>query len=183
MAHPFGGEYFDSSLFVLLANRALTCVLAGALCVGTGAPLAPRLPLRSCAAVAATNGLATWCQFEALRLVSFTAVTLAKSAKLLPVLLWVRAAPRPRARPCGPLGYKHSRAVAQGTVVLRRRYRARDYLAAAGIAAGCALFVTTGNVTARQPPAACTALSTCGGITIQSVPTLLFLFLLLLGYL
>ena len=96
MSHPFDGEYFDFSLFLVLANRGLTCALAGAACVATGAPLAPRAPLRSCAAVAATNGAATFCQYEALRHVTFAAVSLAKSAKLLPVLLWVRVPRRPQ---------------------------------------------------------------------------------------
>jgi hypothetical protein len=92
MSQPFDGDFFDFSLVLVLANRAVTVVVAACVCAAQGEPLAPRVPLRGCAAVAAANGAATFCQYEALRFVSFVSVTLAKSAKLLPVLIWARYA-------------------------------------------------------------------------------------------
>jgi adenosine 3'-phospho 5'-phosphosulfate transporter B2 len=96
MSQPFDGEFFDCSLALVLANRAVTVVVAAGVCAAHGESLASRVPLRGCAAVAAANGAATYCQYEALRFVSFVSVTLAKSAKLLPVLIWARARARAR---------------------------------------------------------------------------------------
>ena len=81
---------------LVLANRLFTCAVAAAVSAlsapsAVGGP-SPRALLAPGMLVAATNGAATFCQYEALRFVSFAGVTLAKSAKMLPVLLWVRAA-------------------------------------------------------------------------------------------
>ncbi len=78
---------------LVLANRVLTCAVAAAVSALSGdggAGPSPRALIMPCLLVAATNGAATFCQYEALRFVSFAGVTLAKSAKMLPVLLWVR---------------------------------------------------------------------------------------------
>ena len=110
VSRPFGvdsadgtesAEFFDYSTVLVLANRLLTCAVATAISFSTsgGTPPPLRALLGPCVVVAATNGAATFCQYEALRFVSFAGVTLAKSAKMLPVLLWVRRNAPNRASP------------------------------------------------------------------------------------
>lgn len=114
-------EVFQHSIFLVLCNRLLTCALAATYMLasslprrgpagatssaaggaggGAGAPSwGPAAPLHSYVAVSLTNVIATSCQYEALKHVSFAVQTLAKSAKALPVMLW-------------------------GTVFLQKRYR------------------------------------------------------------
>jgi adenosine 3'-phospho 5'-phosphosulfate transporter B2 len=48
----------------------------------------PAAPLSNYAAVSLSNVAATFCQYEALRHVSFPLQTLGKCAKMMPVMLW-----------------------------------------------------------------------------------------------
>ena len=48
----------------------------------------PQAPLYAYAAVSLSNVVATTCQYEALRYLTFPMQTLAKCAKMLPVMLW-----------------------------------------------------------------------------------------------
>lgn len=110
VSHPFTAqEYFDFSTVLVLANRVVTCAVAAAVAAASrDAQAPPPPPLRAilapCFLVAATNSAAAFCQYEALHFVSFAGVTLAKSAKMLPVLLWVRplCPLRPRSQAQGP---------------------------------------------------------------------------------
>ena len=87
----------------------------------SGEEIKPAAPLWTYAAVAASNVAATTCQYEALKHVTLPVQTIGKSGKLLPVMLW-------------------------GTLLLGKRYRARAYAEAVGVAAGCWLFLSTGDV-------------------------------------
>ncbi|GFR48853.1 hypothetical protein Agub_g10807 [Astrephomene gubernaculifera] len=126
MTFGFGarGEVFEHSIFLVLCNRLVTVVLAGAYLLASRTATAPAAPLMSYAAVSMTNVIATACQYEALRYVSFAVQTLAKSAKALPVMLW-------------------------SGVYMRKRYRLSEYLHAASITAGCCVFILTGHVHSR----------------------------------
>ena len=66
-------------------------------------------------------------QYEALKHVSFPLQTLGKCAKMIPVMVW-------------------------GTLIMRKRYGARDYINAAVITLGCTLFLMTGSVKVGQSP-------------------------------
>jgi adenosine 3'-phospho 5'-phosphosulfate transporter B2 len=79
-------------------------------------------PLHAYAAVSASNVMATTCQYEALKFLSFPVQTLGKSAKMIPVMLW-------------------------GALILRKRYRPREYALAVVMTLGCALFLASGEVT------------------------------------
>ena len=57
------------------------------------------------AAVSISNVVATTCQYEALKYVSFPVQTLGKCAKMIPVMLW-------------------------GAVIMHKRYQLREYLLA-----------------------------------------------------
>lgn len=81
----------------------------------------PAAPLHAYAAVSASNVLATACQYEALRHVSFPVQTIGKSAKMIPAMVW-------------------------GTLILRKTYRPREYALALTMTVGCSLFLAAGEV-------------------------------------
>ncbi|KAJ9514062.1 hypothetical protein QJQ45_021155 [Haematococcus lacustris] len=117
-------ELFDHSIFLVLCNRLVTCLLSLSIIAFTGLDTQPSAPLRSYAAVSLTNVVSTSCQYEALKFVSFAVQTLAKSAKALPVMLWA-------------------------SVYTGRRYKAWEYLHACAVTAGCTIFVMGGNAASR----------------------------------
>ena len=87
------GQRFTSSSLLILVNRlfsisAAVCIIA---CKSRGQPLRaslrPARPLKSYVSVAVFNFLATTCQYEALRNVSYTSQSLAECAKMIPVVL------------------------------------------------------------------------------------------------
>ncbi|EFJ49432.1 hypothetical protein VOLCADRAFT_104315 [Volvox carteri f. nagariensis] len=117
-------EVFEHSIFLVLCNRLVTCIMALGYLLLTRTATAPAAPLRSYAAVSLTNVIATACQYEALRYVSFAIQTLAKSAKALPVMLW-------------------------STLYMRKIFKVTEYLHAATITIGCSVFVLTGHVRSR----------------------------------
>jgi len=86
--------------------------------------LKPVAPLYSYAAVSLSNVIATTCQYEALKWVSFAVQTLGKCAKMFPVMLW-------------------------GFLMLRKRYTLREVALAVSITGGCFIFFMTGNTTSR----------------------------------
>lgn len=117
-------EIFEHSIFLVLCNRLVTCIVAFGFIATTVTDIRPAAPLTSYAAVSFTNVVATSCQYEALKYVSFAIQTLAKSAKALPVMVW-------------------------GTAFGSKRYKLSDYLHASTITIGCTIFVLTGDVSAR----------------------------------
>jgi solute carrier family 35 (adenosine 3'-phospho 5'-phosphosulfate transporter), member B2 len=66
--------------------------------------------------------VATFCQYEALKYVSFPVQTLGKCAKMIPVMVW-------------------------GTLVNGKSYKAKDYLVAVMVTGGCVMFALTGTTT------------------------------------
>lgn len=68
---------------------------------------------------AGSNVVATFCQYEALKYVSFPVQTLGKCAKMIPVMIW-------------------------GSLVNQKSYKGKDYFIAMMITVGCVLFAMTG---------------------------------------
>jgi adenosine 3'-phospho 5'-phosphosulfate transporter B2 len=91
---------------------------------GKSEELCPVAPLLSYASVSLSNVVATTCQYEALKHVTFAVQTLGKCAKMFPVMAW-------------------------GYFILRKRYTARDVLLAIAITAGCFVFFTSGPTVSR----------------------------------
>uniref|UniRef100_A0A7S0RI30 Uncharacterized protein n=1 Tax=Chlamydomonas leiostraca TaxID=1034604 RepID=A0A7S0RI30_9CHLO len=120
-------ELFENSIFLVLCNRLCTCLLAFFFIAVTQSDVHPTAPLTSYGAVSFTNVVATSCQYEALKYVSFAIQTLAKSAKALPVMIW-------------------------GSVYTGRRYKPSEYIQAATITLGCTVFVLGGDVSSRTVP-------------------------------
>ena len=125
MQEPFGGERFSYSLLLVLCNRVVTVIVAAGLLVANGQELAPVAPPQAYAAVSVSNVVATFCQYEALKHVSFPVQTLGKCAKMIPVMIW-------------------------GSIIMRKKYNSKDYGVAAAVTLGCSLFIMTGEVTSKH---------------------------------
>ena len=97
MQEPFDGERFKYSLLLVLCNRLVTVVVAGTILLSQGQDMRPVCPPQAYAAVSVSNVVATFCQYEALKHVSFPLQTLGKCAKMIPVMIW-------------------------GTIIMRKRY-------------------------------------------------------------
>ena len=85
----------------------------------------PVAPTYSYAAVSVSNVVATFCQYEALKYVSFILQTLAKSAKMIPVMIW-------------------------SFFLSGKIYKVPDYMLALTVSGGCAAVAVFGNVKARN---------------------------------
>ena len=125
MQEPFGDERFTYSLLLVLCNRLVTVVVAATLLVSQGQDLRPVAPAQAYAAVSVSNVVATFCQYEALKHVSFPLQTLGKCAKMIPVMVW-------------------------GTMIMRKRYSGKDYGVALLVTAGCTLFLLTGEIRSKH---------------------------------
>jgi len=88
MQEPFDGEQFKYSLLLVLCNRVVTVAVAASMLVAGGQDLKPVAPAQAYAAVSVSNVVATFCQYEALKHVSFPVQTLGKCAKMIPVMIW-----------------------------------------------------------------------------------------------
>ena len=124
MTIPYGGtteepesaEMFTSSVFLVLMNRLVTVGISAMGIVLTGDSFRTMTPLNLYASIAFANLVTTVCQYEVLKYLSFAASTLAKCAKIIPVMIW-------------------------GKIILHKSYGWRDYAMAALVTAGCFLFV------------------------------------------
>ncbi|BDA48713.1 Adenosine 3'-phospho 5'-phosphosulfate transporter 1 [Coccomyxa sp. Obi] len=127
MTRPFGedGDTFKFSLFIVLCNRLVTCILAVGCLLWFGESVKPVAPSYGYAAVSLSNVVATTCQYEALKYVTFPLQTLGKCAKMIPVMLW-------------------------GSIMLQKRYKKRDYVLAIAITGGLMLFFLTGSVSSKR---------------------------------
>ncbi|XP_020528356.1 UDP-galactose/UDP-glucose transporter 5B [Amborella trichopoda] len=115
---PYGKdkEFFKFSLFLVFCNRITTSVVAAAFLLASKKPLDPAAPIYKYCAISISNILTTTCQYEALKYVSFPVQTLAKCAKMIPVMIW-------------------------STCIMRKSYGRQDYLLAVLVTVGCSLFI------------------------------------------
>ena len=111
-------------MLIVFVNRSLTCLVALITNLVKGESLAPVAPVYSYAAVSFSNVIATSCQYEALKYVTFPVQTLAKTAKMVPVMLW-------------------------GTVILMKTYTWGEYGMAVLVTLGCTLFLLSGDASAK----------------------------------
>ncbi|KAJ8708972.1 hypothetical protein PYW07_008798 [Mythimna separata] len=106
---------FSDSQFLVFVNRLAALVLAGARLLCVRAPLAP-VPLYKFSYCSLSNVLSAWCQYEALKYVSFPTQVLSKSCKVIPVML-------------------------MGKLVSRNKYELYEYVTALLISVGMVLFM------------------------------------------
>ncbi|KAJ0020020.1 hypothetical protein Pint_32311 [Pistacia integerrima] len=138
MRVPYGvnKEYFRYSLFLVFCNRLTTsAVSAGSLLLdlnwdmhcgkASKKALNPVAPVYKYCLISVSNILTTTCQYEALKYVSFPVQTLAKCAKMIPVMTY------------------SSLSLLQiwGTIIMQKRYKGPDYLFAFLVTLGCSVFI------------------------------------------
>jgi adenosine 3'-phospho 5'-phosphosulfate transporter B2 len=128
-------ENFRNSLFLEFMNRILAVVLACILIIMTQQPT-HTAPVYKYSYSAMSNIMSSWCQYEALKYVSFPIQVLAKAAKVIPVML-------------------------MGRVVSRQSYSLVEYCTAGMISVGLFLFVIS---TDRSDHASTYVTSTLSGL-------------------
>jgi adenosine 3'-phospho 5'-phosphosulfate transporter B2 len=114
----FTGEYFTYSYALVFTNRFWTLIMSGLLLIYLRPRFSTTTIVYEYSFPSISNMLSSWCQYEALRYVSFPATTLFKSFKLAPVML-------------------------MGKILGNKTYPAYDYLVALLIGIGIAMFMTS----------------------------------------
>merc|ERR1719229_435673 len=84
-----------------------------------------KAPLWKYLAISFSNVCATWCQYEALKYVSFPVQMLGKSFKMMPVMLW-------------------------SIVISQKKYKLVDWMIAGGVTWGVTQFLLTGQISAKH---------------------------------
>ncbi|KAK8479314.1 hypothetical protein V6N12_025697 [Hibiscus sabdariffa] len=107
MRVPYGvnKEYFRYSLFLVFCNRITTSAVSAGLLLARKKAVNPVAPVYKYCLISVSNMLTTTCQYEALKYVSFPVQTLAKCAKMIPVMIW-------------------------GTFIMQKTYKRFDYFVA-----------------------------------------------------
>ncbi|KAF8395064.1 hypothetical protein HHK36_019004 [Tetracentron sinense] len=118
MKIPYGEnrEFFRYSLFLVFCNRIMTSAVSAGTLLASKKALDPVAPIYKYFLISTSNILTTTCQYEALKYVSFPVQTLAKCAKMIPVMVW-------------------------GTLIMQKRYKGKDYMLAVLVMLGCTLFI------------------------------------------
>ncbi|XP_067836121.1 adenosine 3'-phospho 5'-phosphosulfate transporter 1 [Heptranchias perlo] len=109
------GVQFRDSQFLVFMNRILAVTVAGLCCALSKQPR-HGAPMYKYSFASLSNILSSWCQYEALKFISFPTQVLAKASKVIPVML-------------------------MGKVVSRKSYEYWEYLTAMMISAGVSMFL------------------------------------------
>ncbi|KAA8495988.1 Adenosine 3'-phospho 5'-phosphosulfate transporter 1 [Porphyridium purpureum] len=122
-----GGEMFKNSFFLVLNNRFAAGFVAAMILIAQKeySQLKNTAPLYKYFMVSVSNVVATTCQYEALKHVTFPTQTLFKCGKMVPVMIW-------------------------GTFISAKKYTIVDYAVAVCVALGCTAFTLTGNIVAKK---------------------------------
>ena len=114
----YTGEYFVYSYALVFTNRFWTLIMSGMLMLYLKPKRSQSIVIYEFSFPSISNMLSSWCQYEALRYVSFPATTLFKSFKLAPVM-------------------------AMGKILGNKSYPQYDYIVALMIGVGIAMFMTS----------------------------------------
>mmetsp|Transcript_11640 Transcript_11640/g.29449 ORF Transcript_11640/g.29449 Transcript_11640/m.29449 type:complete len:546 (+) Transcript_11640:87-1724(+) len=112
------GDYFTYSYFLVFSNRLWTLIFSSFLMWKLKPRLSRSTVIYEYSFPSISNMLSSWCQYEALRYISFPATTLMKSFKLGPVML-------------------------MGKLLGNKNYPMYDYFVALVIGCGIALFMSS----------------------------------------
>ncbi|KAI5478733.1 adenosine 3'-phospho 5'-phosphosulfate transporter 1 [Pseudohyphozyma bogoriensis] len=134
MKGNYDGERFTSSSLLILCNRVFSIAVGVGILYykSRGTPgefrerLKPKSSFYAYAAVAVFNFLSTTCQYEALKYVSYTTQSLAKCAKMVPVLV---------------VGY----------VVYKKSHKVKEWVAGGVILLGCATYLFAQPPVSKHP--------------------------------
>lgn len=136
MTRAYGGERFKDSQFLVFVNRILALLVAGIYVCSTSQPRHVA-PVYKYSYSSISNVLSSWCQYEALKFVSFPTQVLAKSSKVIPVML-------------------------MGKIVSNKTYPWHEYFTATLLSAGVSVFLLSKN----EPGHTHTTQTTVAGIII-----------------
>ncbi|KAK2883819.1 hypothetical protein QQF64_016391 [Cirrhinus molitorella] len=118
------GERFKDSQFLVFMNRILALTVSGLWCVLFKQPR-HGAPMYKYSFASLSNILSSWCQYEALKYISFPTQVLAKASKVIPVML-------------------------MGKIVSRKSYEYWEYLTAVLISVGVSMFLLSSS-TSKHP--------------------------------
>eukprot|EP01103_Thecamoeba_quadrilineata_P009918 TRINITY_DN2029_c0_g1_i1.p1 TRINITY_DN2029_c0_g1~~TRINITY_DN2029_c0_g1_i1.p1 ORF type:complete len:380 (+),score=48.41 TRINITY_DN2029_c0_g1_i1:132-1271(+) len=117
--------FFRTSAYLVLNNRVVAIIIAILIMLFRKESMTNKVPLPNYALVSLSNTVATFCQYEALKYVSFPTQTLGKCGKIIPVMIL-------------------------GMTLSGKKYTWKDFVVALVVSIGCALFVLTGNETSHK---------------------------------
>lgn len=115
LTKPYDGVYFEYSYGLVFLNRLGGLILSGAIVHYYKVDFV-KSPLWEYSFPSVANMLSSWCQYEALKYVSFPTQMLAKAFKMVPVML-------------------------MGTVMMDKTYESYEYASAAVVGFGLYLFI------------------------------------------
>lgn len=115
------GEKFTDSQFLVFMNRILALTVSGLWCVVFHQPR-HGAPMYKYSFASLSNILSSWCQYEALKYISFPAQVLAKASKVIPVML-------------------------MGKIISHKSYEYWEYFTAALISVGVSMFLLSSHNT------------------------------------
>ena len=124
MTIKYDGETFTNSQFLVFVNRVLALIVSGIYLSMTHQPR-QRVPFYKYSYSSISNTLSSWCQYEALKFVSFPTQVFAKASKVIPVML-------------------------MGKVVSKRTYPWHEYFTAALLSLGLATFLLAADPFAER---------------------------------
>ncbi|MBN3305927.1 S35B2 protein, partial [Amia calva] len=125
------GERFKDSQFLVFMNRILALTVAGIYCSLIKQPR-HGAPMYKYSFASLSNILSSWCQYEALKYISFPTQVLAKASKVIPVML-------------------------MGKLVSHKSYEYWEYFTAVLISVGVSMFLLSSN--ANKHPSTVTTFS------------------------
>ncbi|XP_029448741.1 adenosine 3'-phospho 5'-phosphosulfate transporter 1 isoform X2 [Rhinatrema bivittatum] len=129
------GEKFKDSQFLVFMNRILAFTVAGLYCALIKQPR-HGAPMYKYSFASLSNILSSWCQYEALKYISFPTQVLAKASKVIPVML-------------------------MGKLVSHKTYEYWEYLTAVLISVGVSMFLLSSG-TQKHP----SSVTTFSGVVI-----------------
>jgi adenosine 3'-phospho 5'-phosphosulfate transporter B2 len=113
------GQFSDSQ-FLVFVNRSLAFAVA-LLCITFFKQPTHKAPLYKYSYCAFSNIMSSWCQYEALKFISFPTQVLAKASKIIPVMI-------------------------MGWIISRKKYKKYEYVVAITISIGMGLFLSGSSV-------------------------------------
>ena len=118
--------FMQHVFFALLVPQCMGCPKTGVNALQVQKqPMQPVVPIANYATVSLSNVIATSCQYEALKHVSFPVQTLSKCAKMIPVMIW-------------------------GALIARKTYSIKQCCVAALVTVGCTCFLLSGSTTSKN---------------------------------
>ena len=122
MTRSYDGDIFKTSQFLVFLNRILALLVSSVYLLITTQPRHITPPFYKYSYSSLSNVLSSWCQYEALKYVSFPTQVLSKSCKVIPVML-------------------------MGKLVSNKTYPWHEYITAGLMSMGVALFLLAADPT------------------------------------